>query len=129
VLLTVGFLLVLVGIGLAALATDQQVPAVTAAVGWTVAGLGMGLGLTSLSVLVLELSPTHEQGANASALQVSDGLGSIVTIGVAGAVFASFATGRAHGATPFLVIDALTAAVCVGGALAARRVRPGGDTR
>jgi MFS family permease len=130
VLLTLGFVLVLAGIGLAALATSPDVPAVTAAVGWAVAGLGMGLGLTSLSVLVLELSAPGEQGANASALQVSDALGSIVLIGTAGAIFAGLAGGGGSpGATPFLVIDAVMAAVCVGGALVAHRVRPVGDTR
>ena len=107
--------LVLAGIGLVAVATSDTVPAVTAAVGWVVAGLGMGLGLTSLSVLVLELSPVAEQGANASALQVSDALGSIIMIGTAGAVFAALATGPAHGATPYLVIDAVMATVCVAG--------------
>jgi MFS family permease len=129
-LLTLGFVLVLIGIGLAALATSPDVPAVTAALGWTVAGLGMGLGLTSLSVLVLELSAPGEQGANASALQVSDALGSIVLIGTAGAIFAGLAGGGGSpGATPFLVIDAVMATVCVGGALVAHRVRPAGDTR
>lgn len=123
-LLTIGFLLVLGGIGLAALATSQQVPVVTAAVGWAVAGLGMGLGLTSLSVLVLELSPPHEQGASSSALQVSDALGSILLIGTAGAVFAGYRNGAAHGAAPFLVIDAVMALVTLTGALVARRVRP-----
>ncbi|MGH8894134.1 MAG: MFS transporter [Actinomycetes bacterium] len=134
VLLTVGFLLVLAGIGTAALATSHAVPVVAAAVGWTVAGLGMGLGLTSLSVLVLELSPPGEQGANASALQVSDALGSIVLIGAGGAVFAGYAAGTVPGSggpgvAPFLVIDAVMAAVCVAGALVAGRVRPAGDTR
>jgi len=127
VLVTLGFVFVLAGIGLVALATSDAVPAVTAAIGWVVAGLGMGLGLTSLSVLVLELSPVAEQGVNASALQVSDALGSIIMIGTAGAVFAALATGATHGATPYLVIDAVMATVCVAGALVAHRVRP--DTR
>lgn len=127
VLVTLGFVFVLAGIGLVAVATSDAMPAVTAAIGWVVAGLGMGLGLTSLSVLVLELSPVAEQGVNASALQVSDALGSIVMIGTAGAVFAALATGREHGATPYLVIDAVMATVCVAGALVAHRVRP--DTR
>jgi MFS family permease len=124
VLVTLGFVFVLVGIGLVAVSTSDGVPAVTAAVGWVVAGLGMGLGLTSLSVLVLELSPVAEQGVNASALQVSDALGSIIMIGTAGALFAALATGAAHGATPYLVIDAVMATVCVAGALVAHRVRP-----
>jgi MFS family permease len=130
VLVTLGFVLVLVGIGLAAVATSDSVPAASAAVGWVVAGLGMGLGLTSLSVLVLELSPPSHHGVNASALQVSDALGSIVMIGTAGAIFAGLAAGGpVPGARPFLVIDAVMAAVCVAGALVAHRVRPGADPR
>lgn len=123
-LLTAGFLLVFAGIALAALATQDSVPVVTAALGWALAGLGMGLGLTSLSVLVLELSPSHEQGANASALQVSDALGSIVLIGAAGAVFASYRAGAAHGAEPFVVIDLVMALVVLVGAVVAHRVHP-----
>ena len=136
VLLTVGFLLVLVAIGLVALTATGRVPAVTAALGWTVAGLGMGLGLTSLSVLVLELSEPREQGANAASLQVSDGLGSILLIGAAGAIFAAYAGSAIDpagagqvGATPYLLIDLVMAVVCVGGALAAHRVVPAADTR
>jgi MFS family permease len=123
-LLVAGFLLVLAGVALAALATSDAVPVVTAAVGWALAGLGMGLGLTSLSVLVLELSPAHAQGANSSALQVSDALGSIVLIGTAGAVFAAFRSVESHGAAPFVVIDLVMAAVLVAGAVVAHRVRP-----
>ena len=136
VLLTVGFVLVLVAIGLVALTATGRVPAATAALGWTVAGLGMGLGLTSLSVLVLELSEPREQGANAASLQVSDGLGSILLIGAAGAIFAAYAgsavggTGASDvGATPYLVIDLVMAVVCLGGALVAHRVVPVADTR
>ena len=40
-------------------------------------------------------------------------------IGTAGAVFAALATGATHGATPYLVIDAVMATVCVAGALVA----------
>ena len=132
VLLTVGFLLVLAGIGLVALTVTGTVPVVMTAIGWTIAGLGMGLGLTSLSVLVLELSAPHQQGANSSSLQVSDALGSIVLIGVAGAIFAGYAAGVADtrdvGSAPYLLIDLVMAAVCVAGALAAHRVVPAHDT-
>jgi MFS family permease len=126
-LLVAGFLLVLLGIGLAALSTSLAVPAATAAVGWVAAGLGMGLAMTSLSVLVLELAPPGEQGASSSALQVSDGLGSIVMLGVGGAVVAAMGTAATRGALPFLVIDAVMAGVAVLGAIVAPRVRP--DTR
>ncbi len=126
-LVQVGLLLVLVGIGLAAAATQASVPVVTAAVGWTVAGLGMGLGITSLSVLVLELSPPAQQGANAASLQVSDALGSVLTIGIAGAVYAALAAGHAGSARPYLVVDVIMAVICLAGALAAPRVRAEGQ--
>jgi MFS family permease len=127
-LVLTGFALVLVGIALVAATVGDAVPVVTAAVGWTVAGLGMGLGLTSLSVLVLELSLPAEQGANAASLQVSDALGSVLSIGAAGALFAAL-TGPHGGARPFLAIDLVTALICLVGAAAAPRVRAGGDTR
>ena len=57
---------------------------------------------------------------------MSDALGSIVLLGVAGAVFAALGSGG-RGATPYLVVDAVMALVCVAGAVAAARVRP--DTR
>lgn len=131
VLLVAGFLLVLVGIGLAAAATSDAVPVVTAAVGWTVAGLGMGLGITSLSVLVLELSPVAEQGSNSASLQVSDALGSVLAIGTAGALYATLSVADGHSAFPYLAVDAVMAVICVAGALATPRVRPatsGADT-
>ena len=69
----------------------DAVTAVSAAVGWTLAG-ALGLGLTS-RVLVLALSPVADQGANSAALQVCDGFGSVVCIGAAGAIFASLTRG------------------------------------
>ena len=67
----------------------------------------------------------REQGANAASLQVSDGLGSILLIGAAGAIFAAYAgsatdpTGAGGvGATPYVVIDLVMALVCLAGALA-----------
>jgi hypothetical protein len=62
-LVTVGLVLVAVGIAITATVLADAMPPFMAAIGWLVAGLGMGIGITSLSVLVLELSPTEEQGA------------------------------------------------------------------
>ncbi|MGH8968678.1 MAG: MFS transporter [Actinomycetes bacterium] len=120
-LVTAGLLLLAVGIGLVALATSDSLPPAMAALGWVVAGLGMGLGLTSLSVLVLELSPVREQGANSAALQVSDAFGSIVLIGAAGAIFAGLHAGHHGNAGVFLLIYAVMAAVALVGAAIAPR--------
>jgi MFS family permease len=56
---------------------------------WLVAGFGMGLAMTTTSVLALELSPASEQGRNSASLQISDALGGVLGIGLAGAVFAA----------------------------------------
>jgi hypothetical protein len=99
-----------------------------AAGGWLVAGLGMGLGVTSLSVLLLECSPVAEQGANSAALQVSDSLGSIIMLGLAGAVFAGLHD-KGHDGVVFLAIYTLTAALAALGALVGHRTAPAGDNR
>jgi MFS family permease len=52
-------------------------------------GLGMGLAMSSISVLSLALSAVSDHGRTSSSLQVSDVLGSVMGISVAGAVFAA----------------------------------------
>jgi MFS family permease len=75
--------------GTAAIVTEAfAVPAWVAALGWLVGGTGMGLTMSSLSVLLFELSPVADQGANSAALQMSDALGSVVMIGTGGVLFA-----------------------------------------
>jgi MFS family permease len=55
----------------------------------TLSGLGMGLAMSSISVLSLALSAVRDHGRTSSSLQVSDVLGSVMGISVAGAVFAA----------------------------------------
>ena len=127
VLVALGSALVAVGIVVVAGALLPVVPPWLAAgvvgTGWLVAGLGMGLGVTSLSVLLLEASPAAEQGANSASLQVSDSLGSILTLAVTGAVFAAL-HGRGQDGSVFLLIYVFTAMVAVFGALVGRRAAP-----
>ena len=122
-LVTGGLLLVATGIVITASVLATAMPAFVAAIGWLVAGLGMGVGITSLSVLVLELSPIEEQGANAAALQVSDALGSILFIGAAGAIFAGLHTPGQDNAGVFLLIFAVMTVLALAGAVVAPRVR------
>jgi MFS family permease len=120
-LVTAGLALVAAGIAIMATVLVSAVPVYLAAAGWLVGGLGMGLGITSLSVLVLELSPPAEQGANAAALQVSDAFGSIVLIGLAGAIFAGLHERGGDNSAAFLLIFAMTTAFAALGALVAPR--------
>src|SRR4029077_13880879 len=119
--LTVGLAMVALGIIVMSTVLLASVPAFVAALGWLIGGLGMGLGITSLSVLVLELSPPAEQGAHARALQVSDAFGSIVLIGLAGAIFAGLHEPGRDNAHVFLVIYLMTAAFAALGAVVAPR--------
>lgn len=83
------------GFGLAALGLVTVMATVGAAglpqglalAGWIGVGLGIGLSFPMLSVLLLRLSAPHEQGANSSALQLSDALVSSAALGGAGLLF------------------------------------------
>ena len=77
------------GIVISAGAIWPAVPVPAAIAGWAVTGLGMGLLYPSLSVLTLSLSPTAKQGANSSALQLSEAIAVAGVLAVAGALFAA----------------------------------------
>lgn len=93
-LLQAGALLMCTGILATSLAIQPGVPVWTAMAGWVLTGLGMGLIYPSLSVLTLSLSPPAQQGANTSALQLSEALGVATTLAVSGSLFALFLEGR-----------------------------------
>jgi len=114
----------LVALGVAALSLGlwTALPPYVAAVGWALGGLGMGLAMSSTNVVVLGLSPLHEQGFNSAALQLSDALGSVVMVGLGGAVFAAL-HGPEDNTGVFLVIYAVMSAVAVAGFVVAPRVR------
>ncbi|MEJ7628631.1 MAG: MFS transporter [Nocardioidaceae bacterium] len=107
------------------------VPAWLAGAGLVIGGLGMGLSMSSNSVLLFNLSPPAEQGANSAALQMSDSLGGLVVIGAGGVIYAVWRHSR-PGTQVFGLIFALSAAVMLLAMWVAYRVRPGAresDTR
>ncbi|MBF5080555.1 MFS transporter [Quadrisphaera sp. INWT6] len=88
-LMAVGGLLVSVAVGLLVLPSLHLLPGLAVLGTWAVGGLGMGLTMSSTSVLTLSLSPADLRGRNSAALQLSDALGAVVGIGIAGALFAA----------------------------------------
>lgn len=100
-----------------------DVPWWTVSLVWVLAGFGMGLAMSSTSVLTLRLSPPGEAGRNGSALQIGDALGSVVGIGVAGAVFAAlYDPAGPSGGGPFALIWAVLGGGALLAALVSRRV-------
>lgn len=91
-----GFVVVLAGIGAFAFALVPGVPIAVGIAAWAIAGAGMGLGYAPLSLATLREAPPEAQGSAASALQLSDVLGTALGTGVAGAILA---VGEAGGGT------------------------------
>ena len=119
-LLQAGALLMCVGIVITALALHPSVPLWLALAGWSLTGLGMGLVYPSLSVLTLSLSPPAQQGANTSALQLSEALGVATTLAVSGSLFALFLQGNV--VVGYLLTYAIMLALAVASVVVARRV-------
>jgi MFS family permease len=119
-LLEVGFGLVAVGIALLVVVAQPQPSMWLAVPIWTIAGTGMGVAMPTISVLLIELSPADEQGANSAALQISDIVGSVTGIAAAGALVTALGLHRIT--TAVTAADAALAGVAVLGVLTAHRV-------
>ncbi|MNT36236.1 major facilitator superfamily transporter [compost metagenome] len=119
-LLQSGALMMCAGILVTALALQPGVPLWLALAGWTLTGLGMGLIYPSLSVLTLSLSPPEQQGANTSALQLSEALGVATTLAISGSLFALFLQGDV--VMGYLLTYAIMLVLAVVSVLVARRI-------
>jgi MFS family permease len=99
------------------------VPAWLAGVGLLVGGLGMGLSMSSNAVLLFDLSPVEDRGANSAAIQMSDSLGGLLVIGAAGVVYTVWRGSLAQ--TPlFSLVFALSFVVMLLSIAVGFRVRP-----
>jgi len=113
--------------GSAAVVTSQLVvPAWLAGVGLMVAGLGMGLSMSSNAVLLFDLSPVQDRGANSAAIQMSDSLGGVLVIGGAGVVYAMWRE-TLSSTVLFSLIFAISVLVMLLAVLVSYRVRPQGS--
>ncbi|MNW64212.1 hypothetical protein D3C74_424730 [compost metagenome] len=88
---------------------------------WTVAGLGMGMVHPTLSVLTLALSPEDQQGANSSALQVSDALSAAIALAVTGSML--WALHDAFGLLAYVICFGVTVVIALLAAFVAPRTR------
>lgn len=95
-IVSTGVVLVSVGLTVVAvftLSVGWPLPVLVA--GGVVAGAGMGLTSSSTSVLVIQLSDAHQLGHNTSSLQVAEAMGNALIVGLAGTLFAAFASSPA----------------------------------
>ncbi len=82
-----GAVMVALGTAVTAVVLIPGVPAATAVVGWTVAGMGIGMTFASMAVLALRFTPVERHGEISSALQIADGAGAVLAIALFGATF------------------------------------------
>lgn len=123
-LLVAGFALVAVGLAGTAGVALPWWPAWAALPAWAVAGAGMGIGVSSISVLVLAQSPPPERGFHTSAAQLAEMSGTVVLVGVGGALVNAFGS-TAHPSGALFVFAAAMCGLAVFGALVPAR-RSGG---
>lgn len=113
-----GALFMLLGMLIATLVLLPGWPVWIAWLGWTSAGFGIGLAYPTQSVLVLAESPPHEQGANASALQLSETLMTATSLALVGAIFAALLS---YGEAGFVMAFGVACALGAGTLLISRR--------
>jgi MFS family permease len=121
-LVQTGAALVAVCLATVTLSLVPSVPFWVAVLSWIVGAAGMGLAFGAVGTLTLDLSEPEDQGANVAALQVCDSVGSVVFVGIAGAIYgAAFAAGTVSAST-FTTIWLTMAGVAAAGAVVAGRI-------
>jgi MFS family permease len=122
-LVELGALLVSLGLATASLSVAPTVPFWVIVPSWMLGAMGMGMAFGSIGSLVLELSAPEDQGSNVASLQVCDSVGSVLLVGLAGAIYASALGRDAVSAATFVTIWTVMAVVALAGAILARRIR------
>lgn len=104
------------------LAMLGSVPWWTAGISWFLGASGMGLCFGAIATLTLELSEPQDQGINSAALQVCDSVGSVLFIGIAGAIYAAAVAADAVTGWTFAEIWLVMGVVAAVGAFLATRI-------
>jgi MFS family permease len=121
-LVQIGAALVAICLATVAVSLVPSVPYWVAVLSWIVGAAGMGMCFGAIGTLVLELSEPEDQGANVAALQVCDSVGSVVFVGIAGAIYAAALAAGSVSAATFTTIWLTMAAVAAAGSVVAGRI-------
>lgn len=122
-LVEIGAALVAFGIATASLSLLPGLSFWVIVPSWLVGAAGMGMAFGSIGSLVLELSSAEDQGANVASLQVCDSVGSVLFVGIAGAIYATALARGTVSASTFVTIWSVMGAVALAGAVLASRIR------
>ncbi|HVM52259.1 MAG TPA: MFS transporter [Acidimicrobiales bacterium] len=122
-----GHLVMLAGIGGAALILWDAVPLWVVVVAWAIAGFGIGMSYAPISLTVLREAPPGQEGTATAGMQLTDLLGVSLGTGFGGAAVGLGDT-LGWGPTPGIGIAwGMAAAAALAGAVIARRL-PGAST-
>ncbi|MFI5906928.1 MFS transporter [Dactylosporangium sp. NPDC051541] len=122
--LRIGAASIAAGVLSAIVVSFAGVPVFVVIAGWCFGGLGMGLVSPVTSALVLRLSDPAGQGANSSALSVSDALLTTTALAAGGALFAALLD---RGPVAYLVAFAVALVPAAAGVLVAGRTFGGSE--
>ena len=121
-LVTVGLILLALGLTGIACILIPDVPVAVAVVAWGVGGLGMGLAYSTISLIVLETAPPGQEGSATASMELASVLGSALGTGLGGAIIGvATARGSTIG-TGITVVDIIVIAITGIAILAAIRL-------
>jgi MFS family permease len=106
-LVTVGLLLVALGLAGIASVLIPGIPTIVAILAWGVGGLGMGLAYSTLSLVVLETASTDQMGSASASMELSSVLGIALGTGLGGVIIAFAARSGRSPSWGIAVIDML----------------------
>ena len=121
-LVQVGAALVAVGLGCMSLSLVPSITVWVAIPCWTVAAIGMGMSFGSIGAMTLEMSEPGDRGTNVASLQVCDAVGSVIFVGLAGAIYAAALATDSVSTATFVTIWASMSVVAALGAVVAGRI-------
>lgn len=121
-LVTIGLLLILLGIVDIGCVLLPGVPVALSIVAWGVGGLGMGLSYSTVSLIVLETAPVDQQGAATASMELASVLGSALGTGLGGVIIALVASAGGLPSTGIALVDVLVVVVIGVSILAAVRL-------
>jgi MFS family permease len=110
-LVTVGLLLIVLGLAGIASVLIPGVPVVVAIVAWGVSGLGMGLAYSTVSLVVLETAPPGQEGSATASMELASVLGSALGTGLGGVIIAFAVAAGSSPRSGIAAVDILVIAI------------------